>query len=125
MRTPTTSMHQLFTEQCLARGRQQEPACECGCFKTNKASSKAATLIRGLAVMGTGFFKPLIRLSFGLLLNVLTYNLRKYLNLGRCRKTRKILWYHYSIQAISPIDSAPYCTRTYSVLDLPRQGSLV
>ncbi|KAL6816964.1 hypothetical protein V8C40DRAFT_81832 [Trichoderma camerunense] len=36
--------------QCPSRGRQQEPACQCGCFKTNKASSKAATLIRGLAV---------------------------------------------------------------------------
>ncbi|PTB50313.1 hypothetical protein M431DRAFT_249660 [Trichoderma harzianum CBS 226.95] len=37
--------------QCPSRGRQQEPACQCGCFKTNKASSKAATLIRGLAVL--------------------------------------------------------------------------
>lgn len=55
MRTPTLSMHQLFTDNAHQGGRQQEPACQCGCFKTNKASSKAATLIRGLAVIVSNY----------------------------------------------------------------------
>ncbi|KAL7958253.1 hypothetical protein V8C34DRAFT_153254 [Trichoderma compactum] len=109
MRTPTTSMHQLFTDNAQRKGAAARAGLRMWLFQNQQGEFQGS-----YAYAHSGISSDALQSLF----DVLTCNLRTCLNIGTCRKTRRILWYHCSIRAISPTDSAPCCT--YSVLDLDK-----